>query len=131
MTTPHAATPEPALILVVDDSRLLRDALCTLLRHAGYRTEAASNGREGFERAVALRPDLILSDLEMPEASGLDLLTQVRAEPTLARRPFVLLTAVSDSVTLQRAMELGADEVLAKPAPAELLLATLRSRLGQ
>ncbi|MEY2632346.1 MAG: hypothetical protein RIR00_1000 [Pseudomonadota bacterium] len=126
--TPQVAAA-PATVLVVDDSRAIRDGMTAILGQAGYRTETAANGREGFAKARSLSPDLILSDLEMPESTGFDLLSQVRSDPTLAMLPFVMITGVSDRLSTRRAMEMGADDYLTKPFSPPEVLAIVRSRL--
>jgi len=120
-----------AAILVVDDSQTIRESLSSLLRGAGYRVGTAGDGHEAYEKARALSPDIILSDLEMPVANGLDLLAQVRGDAQLALVPFVMVTSVTDRPSIRRAMELGADDYLTKPFTPDEVLATVRSRLAK
>lgn len=123
-----AAAPAEPLVLVVDDSRSMREGLAAVLHHAGYRVDTAANGREGLAKAREISPDLILSDLEMPEANGFELLSGVRSDGALAMVPFVMITGVSDRSSTRRAMELGADDYLTKPFTPDEVQAVVRSR---
>lgn len=120
-----------ASILVVDDSRAMREGLACILRQVGYRVDTAADGKEGLARARELSPDLILSDLEMPVATGFDLLSSVRSDEGLAMVPFVMTTGVSDRGSTRRAMELGADDYLTKPFSPDEVLAVVQSRLAK
>ncbi len=117
------------LILIVEDTASLRATLSAILEHEGYRVETASNGREGLQKAQELSPDLILSDLEMPEANGFDLLSGIRADAKLGMAPFVMITGVTDRASTRRAMELGADDYLTKPFSPEEVATVVASRL--
>jgi two-component system, sensor histidine kinase and response regulator len=120
-----------AQVLVVDDSASMREGISAILRHMGCQVTTACNGAEGYEKAQALSPDLILSDLEMPEANGFDLLSSVRSDSALTMVPFVMITGVSDRSSTRRAMELGADDYLTKPFTPDEVMSTVRSRLDK
>ncbi|NDY42506.1 sigma-54-dependent Fis family transcriptional regulator [Dissulfurirhabdus thermomarina] len=114
-------------ILVVDDERPLATLLSRILQDAGYQVETAHSGREALERVGAFSPNLVLTDLKMPDISGLELLRQVRSE-----RPevdFILLTAYATVETAVQAMKDGALDYLVKPLkePEELRLAVRRA----
>ena len=119
-----AATPETsrALVLVVEDNPAMNRFIARTLE-GDYRVATALDGREGLEKALALRPDLILSDVMMPRMRGDALLREVRAHSELDTVPVVLLTAKADDdlrVTMLRA---GAQDYLTKPFAAEELRA--------
>lgn len=121
----------PPLVLVVDDSISMREGISAIIRHVGCRTATAKSGNEGLARARELSPDLILSDLEMPDGTGLDLLTQLRADPALAMVPFIMITSVADRSSTRRAMELGADDYLTKPFTPDEVMSTVQGRLAK
>jgi DNA-binding response OmpR family regulator len=111
-----------ATILVVDDDEQLRRSVGRLLERAGYACAYASEGDEVLSAAVALRPDLILLDADMPRTSGMDALAQLRRDPRTRLTPVIFLTGRSD--LSDRIMRLlgRMDGYLAKPAaPSELL----------
>jgi signal transduction histidine kinase len=106
--------PERALVLVVDDDATLRRMIVRALE-ADYRVAAAVDGDDGLAQAVALQPDLILSDIRMPGLTGHELLLAVRARPDLVDVPFLLLTAEADDSVRWRALTEGAQDYLDKP----------------
>ncbi len=117
-------------ILVVDDNLDLRTYVSSILRQQGYRVSTARNGLEGFQAAQDLRPHLILTDLMMPQVSGLDLIRMIREEEDLRGIPIILLTAKADEDTRIEGAEHGADAYLAKPFKDRELLAEVRNLLG-
>ncbi len=127
----HPSNNHKPLVLVVDDSASMREGISAILRHIGCEVETAINGRLGYEKARSCSPDLIISDLEMPEASGFDLLSCVRSDPTLTMVPFIMITGVADRASTRRAMELGADDYLTKPFKPEEVMSAARIRLDK
>lgn len=116
-------------ILVVDDERDLVDLLLINLRRAGYRTSAASNGREALALLQKDRPDLVILDIMMPEISGIEVASRMRANPDLARIPIVMLTAKGEEVDEIVGLSVGADDYLSKPFSMKVLLARIAAML--
>jgi CheY-like chemotaxis protein len=112
-------------ILVIDDSALIRKAAEIGLSRAGWTTELADGGAAGLTRAAAAPPDAILLDLMMPELDGREVLARLRAAPTTAGVPVVLLTASPEAAAGH-----GADGVIAKPFPPLELAGMLSVALG-
>jgi two-component sensor histidine kinase len=102
------------LVLVIDDNLEMNRFISEVLA-AEYRTATALDGREGLEKALALHPDLILSDVMMPRMDGEQLVREVRARPELDGIPVVLLTAKADDATRLRLLREGAQDYLVKP----------------
>lgn len=120
-----------SLILVIEDTDALRDEIADILGFEGFEVETAENGRIGLERAAALRPDLIVCDVMMPEMDGYEVVTALRANPDLATTPCVLLTARAERNDVRRGMAAGADDYLTKPFGAEELMTAVRAALAK
>ena len=125
------APPTPkASILVVDDNPDLRGYVSGILREHEYQVLLARNGREGFQVAQEYQPQLIITDLMMPEVSGLELVQLVRQQPQLQGIPIILLTAKADELSRLEGTEQGADAYLSKPFNDRELLAEVRNLLA-
>ncbi|WP_019567917.1 response regulator [Thioalkalivibrio sp. ALMg13-2] len=121
-----------ARVLCAEDEPLLRRDICEELSEAGFVAIEAAHGVEALEQIDAVRPDLILCDINMPGRNGYELLAEVRARgPDLAETPFVFLTALSDPREVVDGKRAGADDYLVKPVDFDLLLATVEARLRQ
>jgi putative two-component system response regulator len=118
-------------ILLVEDNEILREGLRSLLEQEEYELQVAGNGLEALERMEAAIPDLILSDILMPEMDGHALFEAVRARPEWISIPFIFLTARRERESILAGKKLGADDYLLKPVSPEDLLTAIRSRLGR
>jgi DNA-binding NarL/FixJ family response regulator len=116
-------------ILVIEDEPEMRRNITTLLRYYDYEPVAAANGREGVEAARRETPDLILCDVMMPELDGYGVLQALQTEVTLARIPFIFLTAKGEKNDLRSGMDLGADDYLTKPVANAELVQAIKARL--
>jgi HD-like signal output (HDOD) protein/DNA-binding NarL/FixJ family response regulator len=101
-------------ILVVDDTPICREPLVAVLKLQGFEGVGASSGREALEVAREATPDLILLDLDMPDLDGWAVLAALRANPTLAATPVILLTGFADREYVVRAAHLGVRGYLLK-----------------
>jgi two-component system response regulator AdeR len=107
------------LILVIEDEPEIAEILQVYLKHEGFRTQHANNGRHGLQFWRQLHPDLILLDIRMPGHDGLDILQTIRSESNV---PIIMLTALTDDITKLLSLRLGADDYIAKPFnPAEMI----------
>src|SRR5689334_16113853 len=92
---PRASLPEwkslVKSILIIDDDPMFREVVRMRLSAAGYQTFVAGGAEEGWERARAHRPDVVLLDLVMPQADGVTFLRKLRADPTLATTPVIVV----------------------------------------
>jgi diguanylate cyclase (GGDEF)-like protein/PAS domain S-box-containing protein len=118
-----ALIPNRTVILVVDDDDANRQIVTTLLDHHGHRVYEASDGREGLEVALAVKPNLVISDILMPSMDGYEFVRQLRAHPTLERVEVIFYTAnyhEREAQILAQACQVA--RVLAKPcAHADIL----------
>ena len=118
-------------ILVIEDERIMRENLVTLLDLEGFAVAGAENGRRGVELARSNRPDLILCDVMMPMLDGYGVLRRLREDRGLADIPFIFFTAKGEKPDLRLGLNLGADDYLIKPVPKDELLAAIAARLGR
>ena len=102
-------------VLVIEDSRTQAERVRLLLEDAGYAVELARNGREGLARLSAARPDLIITDVVMPEMDGFAFCRAVKADDATRAIPIVLLTSQRSPVDIIRGLEVGADNFITKP----------------
>ena len=112
-------------ILVVDDERQIIRMLRASLQSSGYEVLTANNGVEGLEKFGSGRPDLIITDLAMPEMNGLELTQAVRR---LDRTPIIVLSVRDTDVMKVKALDEGADDYLTKPFSMPELLARIRAQ---
>jgi len=101
-------------ILVIDDDDSIRSLLSVHLRQEGYRAETAESGREGLAKARALKPDLILLDVALPDISGLETLQELKKDPALAAIPVVILSGYPLNQGTNVFLEAGAAAFLTK-----------------
>ncbi len=119
----------PKTVLVVDDAAEIRDLLADLiLRPSGYRVLTADSGTRGLELAHAEAPDAVISDIKMPDLTGLELTRLLKRErPTL---PVILITAEGSEDVARQALRVGANDYFPKPFEPDELLDTLERLLG-
>jgi two-component system alkaline phosphatase synthesis response regulator PhoP len=124
------------LILIVDDDPEFASILVGKLTSRGFEVATATNGKEGFEKANAVRPDLILMDVKMPTMDGVEAVMKIKADPILKQTKVVFLTAFGENQPEvyqndQRfASELGADGYLLKDEDLENMVQKIRGFLG-
>jgi len=112
-------------ILVIDDDDSLRDTIGVLLEQEGFRAILESDGKAGFERALATKPDLILVDLRLPTMSGTEVCKQLRA--ARISTPIIVLSAIGEEIDKVLLLEIGADDYVVKPFGTRELLARIRA----
>jgi two-component system, NtrC family, response regulator AtoC len=111
-------------ILIIDDEPSLRQTVSTILGEEGYEVHAASDGREGLERALQLEPDMVVTDVRMPGMPGLEFLERYRAEGGDAL--VIVMTAYGSTELAIDAMKKGAYDYIPKPFSADQLVLTIR-----
>jgi two-component system cell cycle response regulator DivK len=113
------------LVLFIDDCAATRLLYQHVLVGAGYRVLLAGDGREGVAQAITNKPDLIVTDLDMPVMDGFEAARQLRRTPRTQTIPIVVLTGSPSRHCLVRAHEAGCDAYLTKPCPPRKLLEVL------
>lgn len=81
----------PAVALVIDDSMLIRYTVCRFLEQSGFTVESASNGVEALQILERTRPDVIVTDMQMPKMSGSELITALKSKPETAKIPIIIV----------------------------------------
>lgn len=115
-------------ILIVDDSLFQRRVISASLKVEGYEVIEAVNGKEGLEKIITVKPDLILLDILMPEKDGFEVLKELQG--TKNTIPVIMLTSDVQDSTRNECMALGAQAFVNKPAKAEDLIPVIRSTLA-
>ncbi len=112
-TPSHTATQAPH-ILVVDDSHTVREMERRTLVRAGYTVTTAQNGQEAWNLLRLNDYDLLISDVDMPQMNGIELVTKVRKHPRMARMPIIILSYKDREEDRRRGLDAGADFYLTK-----------------
>jgi DNA-binding response OmpR family regulator len=121
---------ELPLLLLVEDNNDLRQFLARQLSEF-YRVDVASDGKEGWQKAISLLPDVIVSDVMMPVMNGIQLLDKLKNDINTSHIPVVLLSAKYSIESQVEGMNYGADYYIAKPFNNELLVASINNLLRQ
>src|SRR5258708_379526 len=100
-------------ILVIDDDENLRDTLGLLLEREGFRAVLAANGKRGLDQAFLGRPALIITDLRLPDLSGLEVCKRIRISGN--QTPIIVLSALGEEIDKVLLLEIGADDYVVKP----------------
>ena len=116
-------------ILVVDDEPAWIGAVSMVLQSKGYDVKAYSSGTDALNALAQFKPDLILSDIRMPDMNGFDFLDSLKKLPAVAGTPVVFLSAVDDFHARKVARELGAVDYILKPIDEKDMISALEKYL--
>jgi two-component system chemotaxis response regulator CheY len=119
----------PRKILTVDDSTSIRQMVGFTLKQAGYEVTEAQDGKEGLARAQAGIADLIITDLNMPNMNGIEMITAIRQLPQYKFTPILMLTTESDESKKQAGRTAGATGWIVKPFNPDQLLKVIQKVL--
>jgi two-component system, chemotaxis family, chemotaxis protein CheY len=117
-------------ILVVEDEPDSREFLVTLLKLEGYKITTANDGLEALHQVETDLPDLIVSDISMPNLDGIEMVKILRQSPAFRSLPIIVLSAYG-SGNLINAINVGANQAMRKPVHAESLLKSINEWLGE
>ena len=118
--------PMETMVLVVEDEESFLEALIVGLKREGFRVQAAHNGAQALAMFDAVKPDLVLLDVMLPEMSGLDVCRELRRR---SRVPIIIVSAKSSEIDTVVGLEVGADDYIAKPFRLRELVARMRAAL--
>ena len=116
-------------ILIIEDQPQMRRKLAMILERENFQVAVAPNGLIGLDMVRNDPPDLILCDVMMPELDGHGVLDHLRTQEATKRIPFIFLTAKGEWQDIRTGMNLGADDYLTKPVPADDLIEAIEARL--
>lgn len=118
-------------ILVIDDDKLIREGLAALLKNAGQNILEAADGKEGLATALEQHPDLIVTDLRMPNMSGQEMIEAIRADEAIKNTPIIVLTNDETSDSVNQALQSGVTIYLAKNLDPESLTTQILQVAGE
>jgi two-component system chemotaxis response regulator CheY len=113
-------------ILIVDDSSSMRQLVTFALKDAGYDVVAAVDGKDALSKADESRVDMVITDLNMPEMDGLELIRQLRDQPGYKFTPIIMLTTESQEAKKQEGKKVGASGWIVKPFTPEQLIGVVK-----
>jgi two-component system alkaline phosphatase synthesis response regulator PhoP len=109
-------------VLVVDDEIHIQTVVAIKLRNNGFNVITANDGQEGYEKALEHKPDIIVSDFQMPKLTGIEMIEKIRGESDGVAIPVIMLTARGFAIENEQRESLNIAEYLSKPfSPKELL----------
>jgi len=119
-------------ILVVDDFASIRDFVCETLQRKGYETLGASNGNEAFKVLTEKNEsiNLVLTDYNMPDCTGFELLKKIKENPAVSKVPVVFLTTESNPDKMRSAKEAGLSAWIKKPYRSETFFAQIENAIS-
>ena len=117
-------------ILCVEDEQDIRENISEILRDEGFEVFEANNGKQGFESFMQNKPDLVISDIMMPEADGYALLQMIRESKNVRNNtvPFIFLTALAQKDNVIKGIDLSANDYLVKPIDFDLMIAKVKEK---
>jgi CheY-like chemotaxis protein len=118
-------------VLVADDEIHIIHVVAIKLRNNGYEVIAANNGLEAYDLACREKPDIIVTDYQMPLMTGIELITKLRGDEKTREIPVILLTARSFAVSQEQQESLGVSNCLSKPFSPKELLKTIQDVLHE
>lgn len=114
-------------VFIVEDNALNLKLFCDLLEAHGHETCAVRDGREAFVEAVKFQPDLIVTDIQLPHVSGIDLIHQFRQEETLRDVPIMVVSAYAGPGDEERIRAAGANAYVSKPVSVVKFMSLVES----
>ena len=117
-------------ILVVEDNDLNRRLFCDVLQAGGFDVESVADGTAAIDTARAFFPNLVVMDIQLQDVSGLDLITTLKSDTTLADVPVLAVTAYAGKGDEQRIREIGAEGYLSKPVSIGPFMAAVKGLVG-
>jgi CheY-like chemotaxis protein len=117
-------------ILIIDDDPGILKVIKFRLVKMGYEVLVAVNGKQGLEKAIEIKPDLVLLDFFMPVLNGDEVCKRIKAEQTTKHIPVILMTADALQIKEKHLQDMGADAKILKPFESQDLIAQVRKHIG-
>ena len=118
-------------VLLIEDDAVLRENTAEILELSNYKVITAPNGKEGIALAKSSQPDIIVSDIMMPELDGYGVLEALGKDEATKYIPFIFLSAKTERKDVRKGMDMGADDYITKPFEEEELLSAIESRMAK
>jgi DNA-binding response OmpR family regulator len=118
-----------ATILIIEDDDIMLKAIRNILTKSGYIVITAKDGKEAFEQLDNSEYDIVITDLMMPYANGLEVVSRLRSDSTKRHVSIIVVSSVGNEETITEAFRLGADDYLKKPIMAGELLIRIKKLL--
>ncbi len=118
-------------VLVIDDDPVILELLRVNFEIEGFLVVTAKDGDEGFALAQELQPDVVISDIMMPHRDGLQLLSDLKSDPSTEMLPVILLSAKAQTSEVEHGLDMGADDYITKPFDPIQLIDRLNAVVGK
>jgi DNA-binding response OmpR family regulator len=118
-------------VLVIDDDPVILELLRVNFEIEGFHVVTAKDGDEGFALAQKLQPDVVISDIMMPRRDGLQLLSDLKSDPSTETLPVILLSAKAQKSEVEHGLDMGADDYITKPFDPIQLIDRLNAVVGK
>lgn len=118
-------------VLIVDDEKKIISLLEYNLKKAGYKVYSATNGKEALEKTKRVKPDLVISDIMMPEMDGFEFYKNLRSNDKKKPVPMIFVTASGQTSDFQKGLKLGIDAYIMKPFDPKYLLRKIKELLDK
>jgi CheY-like chemotaxis protein len=118
-------------VLIIEDNDNNLELIRFILQEAGYRARHAVTGLEGVKQALAIPPDFIVLDIQLPDINGLEVLKRIRANPVGASIPIIAMTSYAMSGDRERLLEAGCTGYIEKPIDPMTVIAQIQAVLGK
>lgn len=125
-----AGVPTLKTVLSVDDSASMRQMVTFVLEGAGYRVLQAEDGEAALAKLAGMRPDMIITDMNMPRLDGIGLIKRLRADPKMSGLPILMLSTESEEAKKQAGKAAGATGWIVKPFDQAKLVAVVKKLIG-
>jgi DNA-binding response OmpR family regulator len=119
------------MVLVIDDDPVILELLRVNFEIEGFDVVTARDGDEGFALAQELQPDVVISDIMMPRRDGLQLLSDLKGDPSTETLPVILLSAKAQKSEVEHGLDMGADDYITKPFDPIQLIDRLNAVVGK